>query len=141
MLDVAIPEDIPQGEVVKLETCLEEYFNNRVEVKRHLARRNTVNSLMPGNEEKDAAVHVEVSEIDTPRTSTPAPPEEHIQKAPPQRPLHMRERATSIFSERKVKMNGDSKKSDDAQKGTKKEVLMPAWQFLNLIRECCYRCL
>lgn len=143
MLDVAIPEDLPQGEVVKLETCLEEYFNNRVEVKRHLARRNTANSVLSNGHsaEKDGAMNVEVTEIDTPRSNSPAPPEGEIKKPTPQRPFQMRHRATSIFSERKVlKISSatgsslDEKIDGEQQTGTKKEVLMPAWQFLNLIR-------
>src|ERR1700761_4092189 len=47
LLDVAIPdppEDAPEsGYTMKLEDCLENYFNNKVEVKRYLQRRNTVN--------------------------------------------------------------------------------------------------
>jgi hypothetical protein len=47
LLDVAIPdppEDAPEdGYTIKLEDCLENYFNNKIEVKRHLQRRNTVN--------------------------------------------------------------------------------------------------
>jgi len=140
MLDVAIPENLPQGEVLRLETCLEDYFNNRVEVKRHLARRNTVNSLLPNeSDEKGGGAHVDVTEVDNSRSNTPVPPEDEIHKGQLQRPLHMRERATSIFSERKVKMSSttgskDEKDGDAQRKGTKKEVLMPAWQFLNLIR-------
>jgi hypothetical protein len=46
LLEVALPdppEDAPEsGYTIKLEDCLENYFNNQIEVKRHLQRRNTV---------------------------------------------------------------------------------------------------
>ena len=35
LLDVAIPE-LEEGKVITLEDCLEEYFNNRIEVRRYL---------------------------------------------------------------------------------------------------------
>ena len=43
LLQVAIPENPEEGTEIRLEDCLESYFNNKVEVKRHLQRRNTVN--------------------------------------------------------------------------------------------------
>lgn len=141
MLDVAIPENLPQGEVLKLESCLEDYFNNRVEVKRHLARRKTLDSAAGlHDEEKSGATHVEVSEVATSRANSPAPSEDQIQKSTNPRPFQLRQRATSIFSERKLSMlkpgapDGDAK-DGDASANAKKEVLMPAWQFLSLIRE------
>lgn len=144
MLDVAIPDNVPQGEVVTLEMCLEEYFNNRVEVKRHLQRRSTINSN-PGTGErhssidKGGATFVETTEVESDRDSG------YQQEAPLttlQRPLHMRQRAESIFSERKVAVhkadagvNGENSVTGRGRaNSTKKEVLMPAWQFLNLIR-------
>lgn len=144
MLDVAIPENVPQGETITLEMCLEEYFNNRVEVKRHLQRRTTLSSN-PGSAsrhssiDKGGATFVETTEID-PGRETPEPP------ANPQNPLqrpHLRERATSIFSERKVTYSEPETKPDgeinqaarQRAASVKKEVLMPAWQFLNLIRK------
>lgn len=44
LLDVAIPEPPDDGSSINLEDCLENYFNNKVEVKRHLQRRNTINA-------------------------------------------------------------------------------------------------
>lgn len=137
MLDVAIPDGLPQGEVLKLESCLEDYFNNRVEVKRLLARRNTVNSVASTEStEKSNMTHVETVEVDS-RTSSPAPSEK--QSMVPQRPANLRVRATSIFSERRVTVstNAGATQEDESPATTraKKEVLMPAWQFLNLIRK------
>lgn len=43
LLQVAIPENPEEGTEIRLEDCLESYFNNKVEVKRHLQRRNTIN--------------------------------------------------------------------------------------------------
>jgi len=143
MLDVAIPENIPQGETVTLEMCLEDYFNNRVEVKRHLQRQSTLasnsaeRSSRHSSIDKGGATFVETTEVDDRDTPTPL-------SAPqaPQRPLHMRQRATSIFSERKVTRDQTEQQPDDEintatrqrAASVKKEVLMPAWQFLNLIR-------
>lgn len=45
LLDVAIPNPPEDGSVIRLEDCLESYFNNKVEVKRHLQRRNTIQSF------------------------------------------------------------------------------------------------
>lgn len=140
MLDVAIPENLPQGEVLKLESCLEDYFNNRVEVKRHLARRKPLDAAEHHDDEKSGSSHVEVSEVVSSRANSPAPSEDQIQKSTNSRPLHMRQRATSIFSERKPNMSICGNPDGDAREGdgsatAKKEVLMPAWQFLNLIRE------
>lgn len=153
MLDVAIPENIPQGETITLEMCLEEYFNNRVEVKRHLMqRRGTVDSLGPrnGSVDKAGAVHVETVEVNS-RTTSPAPSDrippadKPSNPSAPQRPLHMRARATSLFSERKLNLGdnqSDMPSANNQRPGARgransvrKEVLMPAWQFLNLIRK------
>lgn len=45
LLDVAIPDPPADGSTLRLEDCLESYFNNKIEVKRHLQRRNTVQSF------------------------------------------------------------------------------------------------
>ena len=143
MLDVAIPENIPAGETITLEMCLEEYFNNRVEVKRHLQRRGTLESLGPRKDSVDkvGALYLETVEVDS-RGTSPAPmPKELIPTAPAQRPF-MRARATSIFSERRISparvASKDGSSTDTSGRprasSMRKEVLMPAWQFLNLIR-------
>jgi hypothetical protein len=147
MLDVAIPDNVPQGETVTLEMCLEEYFNNRVEVKRHLQKRTTIPTQPehPGmgsrtsSMDKGGATFVETAEVD-PNDDISTPLEPTTSRL--QRPLHMRQRAPSIFSERKVTViDGEEPSSEEANNTTRaraasvrKEVLMPAWQFLNLIR-------
>jgi hypothetical protein len=159
LLEVAIPEEPREGStVITLEDCLEHYFNNRIEVKRHMEqqRRNTllVNTLddelkaFDGESKGESSLHVEVAEVlDTPIASTP------IAEAPSQppkfadrlRPGSGRRRADSIFSQRKVTVEGDNHNKDvfDDSKSppddklrrmsTRTEVLMPAWQFFKLL--------
>ena len=145
MLDVAIPEDIPPGETITLEMCLEEYFNNRVEVKRHLMRKDTLVSMHA--REKGEAAQVECLEVETPYSSSPVAesPLDAPTQQPPKRPSPLRDRALSIFSERKVAIADDTSNGNTETErtyssraranSTRKEVLMPAWQFINLIRE------
>ena len=146
LLDVAIPEDAPK-DVVKLEQCLEEYFNNKVEVRRKLIRRNTLQSVHSSQSpvEKANAVHVENAEVDS-TCSTPIATE--FPKSQPLRPAQA-QRHASIFSERKVEIQESARlrrssscREDEAgppgrrRKGSmRREVSIPAWQFLNLIRQ------
>ena len=141
LLDVAIPEHRPRAEPLTLEECLEEYFNNRVEVKRALMRRNTLQSRASRSSmEKSGASHVETVEVDSSREASPSLPE-RMPGTTLQRPGFGRERATSIFSERKVEHSLDGHNDGEPphlrKRGSsmRKEILMPAWQFLNLIRK------
>ncbi len=69
LLEVAIPQQAPEGRPIRLEDCLEEYFNARVEVVRRLDRRNTLQlqntqlppiSGLPTLDEKDGTTqHIE----------------------------------------------------------------------------------
>lgn len=45
LLEVAVPKDPGDGSAITLEDCLETYFNNRIEVRRYLERRNTLQPL------------------------------------------------------------------------------------------------
>lgn len=156
LLEVAIPE-LDDGEVLTLEHCLELYFNNRIEVKRHLQRRNTVQSAANLHLEnstdtsKDGAVHIEAVELsgpETPTVSTPtvSTPTSFLPPNSPLRPTAGRRRADSIFSERYVDAGIAEKKDDERVNSSgrprgasiRKEVLMPAWQFFSLIRRCTY---
>lgn len=74
LLEVAIPEEPKDGTVIALEDCLETYFNNRIEVKRYLERRGTLNSGRPRSSvdlTKGSASHVEVAEYEDSQPSTP----------------------------------------------------------------------
>lgn len=146
LLEVAIPENVAKGEKITLEMCLEEYFNNRVEVKRAIQRRNTMQSPMPtsvaassnrSSMEKGGAMFVETVEVDS-QDDMPNHTEPFNKLL--QRPgLSLRNRTPSIFSDRKVMVEDDEGSEQNATTGRKravsmkKEILMPAWQFLNLI--------
>jgi hypothetical protein len=121
LLEVAIPE--PDGDrVITLEECLEAYFNNKIEVKRHLQRQNTLSSMTASTvkeTEKDGHIHIETVElsgpdsplvgtpiVSTPLVSTPvvstpllATPTSAYPTSPT-RPIVGRRRADSIFTER-----------------------------------------
>ena len=145
LLEVAIPtlDGGAHPESIKLEDCLEEYFNNRIEVKRYLERRTTVQSVKSSEKAKEAgmSVHVETVELD-PEVSTPLTPLSPLPSYLAERPLN-RHRAASIIQERyvpdKVENLGTSPNDfktplNRMRTGSiRKEVLMPAWQFFSLI--------
>ena len=157
LLEVAIPEDPPDGSVITLEKCLETYFNSRVEVKRYLERRGTMNSMSArqtsGEVRKTQAVHVESVELPESGPSTPAtvappslPPYSPIRPSP--NPLRQQTRQHSIIQESVVydKVQDEKawlKAAEASEKiprvgrqrtmSIKREVMMPAWQFFSLI--------
>lgn len=154
LLEVAIPEQEGDKEVT-LEDCLETYFNNRIEVKRHLQRQNTLTSIR-NDSEKSGAIHIETIEIpeaSSPLVSTPTSlgPSTPILASRPT--INGRRRADSIFNERYTLTRhptGEKKKPFDEKRlldemlndtpggrprsaSLRKEVNMPAWQFFQLI--------
>lgn len=156
LLEVAIPSDEEADKVITLEDCLETYFNNRIEVKRHLQRQNTlksrhgtISSASTPDTEKGNTMHIETIEVvESPTVATPTSP---FPPTSPARPIEGRRRADSIFSERYVKRQKSTEKSAFDEKrlleeildtsggrprasSLRKEVLMPAWQFFSLIR-------
>jgi hypothetical protein len=163
LLEVAVVTEPPEGSsVVTLEDCLENYFNNRIEVKRHLDRRNTLQSVRSTERlhrtnscEKGGATHVETVEyfdqVATPKgdpstpikSSTPTPSTPIKSPLDKIRPGMNRKRADSIFSQRRVadSKSDEKKGSDDAttpsgrsrKNSLRTEVLMPAWQFFKLL--------
>lgn len=151
LLEVAIPEP-EEGQIITLENCLESYFNNKIEVKRILQRRTTLQSVRSMDiGEKGGSTHIETVEISSrsssPAVTTPMTPTFSQSPASPMRPITGRGRADSIFSERYVKTSESSDKTlaDELAKdgityrpregSLRKEVMMPAWQFFSLIRE------
>lgn len=145
LLEVAIPPDAIDGTTeVTLEDCLEDYFNNRIEVRRYLERRSTVSSMRSMEpKSKGSAVHIETVEIDpdgsptTPLATSPA-----VLTSPRS---HFRNRSQSIIQERFIPARTESTSSPlknvlthDSQRSragsVRKEVMMPAWQFFSLIR-------
>ncbi|CAD0089843.1 unnamed protein product [Aureobasidium vineae] len=163
LLEVAVVTEPPEGStVVTLEDCLENYFNNRIEVKRHLDRRNTLQSVRSNEAlrrtnscEKGGDMHVETVEyfdqavIPKPDPSTPVKSPSSTPSTPIKSPLDKirpgmnRKRADSIFSQRRVAESKpyEKKGPDDAKhtpgrprkNSVRTEVLMPAWQFFKLL--------
>jgi hypothetical protein len=143
LLDVAVPD-----ESAKLEECLENYFNNRVEVVRKLGRSNTISSVRSArspSSDKGASQHVEVtvSEVTWSTPSTPISPQTSRTPLTPSG----RHRTDSfirprIITDIKEVETGEKATESEAattprslRKGSvRKEVLMPAWQFFNLLR-------
>lgn len=145
LLEVAIPPD-PTGQrkIITLEECLEDYFNNRIEVRRYMERRSTLGSIR-----KSSAVHVETIELDPDSSpSTPAASPTVLPGfAPTDRPVN-RHRTPSIIQERYIpsqnedgissSAGGESRELGRLRAGSvRKEVMMPAWQFFSLIRRLC----
>lgn len=144
LLEVAIPPELAsENQPVTLEACLEEYFNNRIEVRRYLERRSTINSIRSVDLSKkgSSAIHVETVEVGS--DSSPTTPLSSSPSAWAARPS-VRHRAPSIIQERFIpdrlesgystSTKGDS--SGRLRSGSiRKEVMMPAWQFFSLIRE------
>ncbi|KAI9818484.1 MAG: hypothetical protein M1827_000543 [Pycnora praestabilis] len=143
LLEVAIPNDPGDGAVITLEDCLEAYFNNRIEVRRHLERRDTLNarqSIVSMDSLKGQSMHIETVELDTP----PPSPSASV-SSPSSRSLGARfTRTPSIIQERIVLEHGEqsglamspsrrSVQSRQRKGSIRKEVMMPAWQFFSLI--------
>jgi len=152
LLEVAIPSPPEDGSPVTLEDCLETYFNNRIEVRRHLQRRNTMQSVVsvePTRNQildtaKNQVLHIETVEV-TSRPSTPAAQPPRNNPASPVRPtIESVGRADSIFNHKRVDSGSSEKRRIEngspppgrrrRTSTIKREVLMPAWQFFSLIR-------
>ncbi|KAF2238694.1 cysteine proteinase [Viridothelium virens] len=133
LLEVAIPPPPEDGSPITLEDCLEHYFNNRIEVKRHLQRRNTLERV---REDKDLEAKSEskgdMTQIETIELSEPSTP---LSPAASTRPISARTRADSIFSQSEKKKPDEETLPDFKRRKSslRKEVLMPAWQFFSLI--------
>ena len=152
LLELAIPDDPPDGQSVTLEDCLEMFFNNKIEVKRYLdqlERRNTLSSVRsrPSVDlSKTDASHIEVAEIgdsSQPSTPTALSPQGTMSPIFQRRPTLTRKRAPSIIQEHYIPEKSEMLTMSPSidEKGehfpppgrTRKEVVMPAWQFFSLI--------
>lgn len=153
LLEVAIPDPPANGEKIKLEDCLEGYFNNRIEVMRmreqerrnSLKRRATNASAQTPTEEKaGASEHIEdnggpsTEEIDFGTGSiaevgarsskvpdlSPSSPKAESKKISSIKAALLRQRSPSIIK----------KVNDPVRKGSMRNaVQMPAWQFFCLL--------
>ncbi|GAD98546.1 ubiquitin C-terminal hydrolase family protein [Paecilomyces variotii No. 5] len=157
LLEVAIPPEAGDGHSVTLEDCLEAYFNNRIEVKRYMERRNTLRSVRSYDSiSKGFTAHVESVEEGSSSNQSPinpaSPQTDEVTPFASAVELTRSRTATSdtisrrpsIVQERFIpesdEKHGDSKESLNgtpqprARRGTlRKEVMMPAWQFFSLI--------
>ena len=139
LLELAIPDAPEDGHVITLEECLEMFFNNKIEVKRYLdnmERRSTVGSAMSRaslDSTKVHALHVEVSEIEEGQPSTPLTPTAPPAFPTPTRP-GVRRRAPSIIQDTYFDEKSGGMDANGRSRRTRKEVMMPAWQFFSLIR-------
>ncbi|RFU25989.1 hypothetical protein B7463_g10353, partial [Scytalidium lignicola] len=148
LLEVAVPDDTGNGRAIQLEDCLENYFNNRIEVVRRLERSGTISSFRSGRShsfDKGSSSHVEISELAWSSPNTPVSPYPLTQTSslPPSLGRH-RSSTMSIIRHRVIPgddEDGESSTPVNARPrigpmrkaSVRKEVLMPAWQFFNLI--------
>lgn len=146
LLQVAIPSEPIDGKVITLEECLESYFNNRVEVRRHLEGKGAPNSLNSPDSLKGHAVHIESADTASPVSASSSPLRPSF--FPASKPFSLanaRVRSSSIIRDRFVDGDADARReglngNTEAQQRSRrkssirKEVLMPAWQFFSLMR-------
>jgi len=149
LLDVALPDDHDPNVPLKLEDCLENYFNNRIEVTRKLGiersdTKSSIHSAQSHAASQNVSQHIEIAEVSWSETPT----EWGESSTTPQTPISPisptgRHRATSIFRrvaedeihETAVPQSDRAGTPNSMRKGsTRKEVMMPAWQFFNLLR-------
>lgn len=155
LLNLAVPAD-PEGKGIKLEDCLEEYFNTKVDVSRDgvtdekgerpvLNTRTATVRLVQDNSEEQEEADDQVSDEPLQRTFTVDNPDEagESSTADPDRPT-IRHRSTSIIQRIVIDDKGKATDSDGAsllqkakRKGSTvvKAVTIPAWQFYRLIRK------
>jgi hypothetical protein len=157
LLNLAIPAD-PEGKGVKLEDCLEEYFNTKVDVLRDsleekktgdkplLSPQRTIR-LVTGEDDTETAdadpapLQRRWTLVDSPIALTT----DEAQSSDPQRPSP-RHRSTSIIQRIVLDEQGKPASSSEAASPTLlekvkrqgstvvKAVTIPAWQFFRLIR-------
>ena len=151
LLEVAIPSEPTDGHILTLEDCLEAYFNNRIEVKRYLERRNTISSSRSVDSlsiSKGFSAHVE--EVETTPTLSPAhsalpgpekvSPWSSFSGAADSSGSRKMGRRDSIVQERFIpdtsgEQTGGADSPTSRRGVLRKEVMMPAWQFFSLIRK------
>lgn len=151
LLEVAIPPEPTDGHILTLEDCLEAYFNNRIEVKRYLERRNTISSFRSVDSlsiSKGSSAHVE--EVETTPTLSPAhsaspgpekaSPWSSFSGAADSSDSRKMGRRNSIVQERFIpdtsgEQTGGADSPTSRRGVLRKEVMMPAWQFFSLIRK------
>lgn len=113
LLEVAVPDDPGDGSAIGLEDCLETYFNNRIEVRRFLERRNTLRpsrSIESIDSNKGHAVHIDLPNSDDSLATNPVPLQSHCiaGQVPPAPPPLTDHKAPSIVKEYFISEKCDS---------------------------------
>ena len=149
MLEVAIPEEF-EDKQIHLEDCLEYHFNSRIEVRRALERRASVDNTKLRNSidsAKGSSSHVHSVEIDGSQPSTPLTPV-------PQSPLPLYSPSRRSVSKPGVSSGVQDQYLSEKSEGpdippipednkyknrsradsTAKTMTVPAWQFFRLLR-------
>ncbi|KAK6541572.1 hypothetical protein TWF694_007375 [Orbilia ellipsospora] len=148
LLNVAIPSESEVNGPITLERCLEEYFNNRVDVQRKLEQR-AVSSNVDQSASIDPLLFDDKSPLDEKMSldeklllgEKPALGSLHIEyadlgsaPATPSTPIGPRplERKSSLLRTVSNSKSGATKTRRRAQ-SVRKEITIPAWQFFNLL--------
>lgn len=158
LLNLAIPPD-PDGKGIKLEDCLEEYFNNQVDVFRDsLEEKHKVDSPLSNPRSTIRIVTAEDdSEADDQMVTSPvqiegSPLARRLTLQTPETPVSsgsgsppaLRHRSTSVIQRIVLDEKGRPEEADSVslikkakQTGSTvvKAVTIPAWQFFRLIRK------
>ena len=150
LLNLSIPSDV---ESVNLESCLEHYCNNLVEVsrgvvarRRDLALKTSTTSESQNKREDDDhcsekanATHIESKEVgsSTPQSPTDTVAPSFDDSKAPTRPMFSRQRGSSIVKEAYLYDKGDDDMPGLERKGSRiiSQVTIPAFQFFNLVRK------
>jgi hypothetical protein len=164
LLCLGVPPD-PSGKGIKLEDCLEEYFNSQVDVKRvnsdekpsprherRLANRSTIRVVteeeagLGADQVVDSPVQMSPSQR---RSTTPTIPSQVSDDVAPSgsRPSP-RKRAASVIQRVVLDEEGRAKSVTDVSRTTLqkavgrgstvvKAMTIPAWQFFRLMRKLC----
>ncbi|EPS37623.1 hypothetical protein H072_8673 [Dactylellina haptotyla CBS 200.50] len=142
LLNIAIPSEAEDSGPITLERCLEEYFNNRVDVQRKLEQRavtaSAADSLL------DPLLFDEKSHIDekSPLDEKPTLNGLHIEyadlgsaPATPSTPVGPRtlERKSSLLRTIESNSKSATPKTRRRAQSVRKEITIPAWQFFNLL--------
>lgn len=154
LLNLAVPPD-PEGKGIKLEDCLEEYFNTKVDV-----LRDSLEEKAPQTPRLDTAYSRLIAEENAGEPATPVASPIQMENRPVQAPLTSlessepspspsrplpRHRATSIIQRVVLDDQGRPTESAEADSATLlqrakrtgstvvKAVTIPAWQFFRLI--------
>lgn len=151
LLNLAVPAD-PEGKGIKLEDCLEEYFNTKVDVLRDsleekrgerpiLTPKNTIRIVANDDSaDHEAADQVDMSPLQRRWTQAASPASASSPTAVRPTPRH---RSTSIIQRVILDEKGQATEADSEtllQRAKRtgstvvKAVTIPAWQFFRLIR-------